>query len=382
MYTSAPMPGARGTLPAAILSAVAALVLGLTLTLAGSVATAPGAAAASCTTSNFKDVPRAKTSVSVYQAVSWVNCKGISTGYADRTFRPTKTVTRADFAVMLYKQVTPKHTKGKQYFTDVPKGKSYTEAVNWLGQAGLSYGHSGRKFKPSQAITRGDASVILYKLSGSKYKGPVKSPFKDLSRGKAYYNQAAFMRSRGFSSGYSDRTYRPKKAITRGETAVALYKANSIIAHRGDVKTAKMTPLPVKVHRASTTTATWKAKTATWATTKAKSTKTFYQYGGSGPYGYDCSGFTTGAFAAGGQSLPRTSKDQYTAADQHVPVSQAKTGDLVYWSNNGKSTGVYHVAVVVDADTIAHARNPASGVTLTDIDYSTANMLSVAGRFN
>jgi peptidoglycan DL-endopeptidase CwlO len=93
----------------------------------------------------------------------------------------------------------------------------------------------------------------------------------------------------------------------------------------------------------------------------------YYQWGGNGPRGYDCSGLTQQAFAAGGISLPRTASAQYYAARTHVPLSQAQYGDLVFW---GEGTGIWHVAIYVGNNTVVNALNPSQGI----VEVNLANM--------
>lgn len=132
----------------------------------------------------------------------------------------------------------------------------------------------------------------------------------------------------------------------------------------------------------ATSTSSWKGTAAGWARSKANSSATYYAWGGNGPNGYDCSGFTTGAFAAAGKSLPRTSRTQYTAADSYTSLGNIQVGDLVFWSSNGAASGIYHVAIYIGDGKIAHARNASSGVSVTSLNYSPYNMLKTAARFN
>jgi peptidoglycan DL-endopeptidase RipB len=55
---------------------------------------------------------------------------------------------------------------------------------------------------------------------------------------------------------------------------------------------------------------------------------------GAGTVGYDCSGLVRYAFAGVGVLLPRFSGDQYNAG-RHVPPSQAKAGDLIFYGPGG-----------------------------------------------
>jgi cell wall-associated NlpC family hydrolase len=90
----------------------------------------------------------------------------------------------------------------------------------------------------------------------------------------------------------------------------------------------------------------------------------FYQYGGTGAYGFDCSGLVQNAFAAAGKYLPRTASEQFAQAPVHVPLSQAQPGDLLVW---GSAPGFYHVAIYLGGGRVVQALNPDAGITVTDV---------------
>ena len=90
----------------------------------------------------------------------------------------------------------------------------------------------------------------------------------------------------------------------------------------------------------------------------------FYQYGGTGAYGFDCSGLVQNAFAAAGKYLPRTASQQFAQAPVHVPLSQARPGDLLVW---GSPPGFYHVAIYLGGGRVVQALNPDAGITVTDV---------------
>ncbi|MEU9048280.1 MULTISPECIES: transglycosylase family protein [unclassified Kitasatospora] len=86
-----------------------------------------------------------------------------------------------------------------------------------------------------------------------------------------------------------------------------------------------------------------------------------YVYGGTGNGGWDCSGLTQAALRAAGISVPRVAADQ-AAASTHVSLDSLQPGDLLFWSNNGQDSGVYHVAIYVGGGKYVEAANPSSGV--------------------
>jgi cell wall-associated NlpC family hydrolase len=105
----------------------------------------------------------------------------------------------------------------------------------------------------------------------------------------------------------------------------------------------------------------------------------FYQFGGTGAYGFDCSGLVQNAFAAAGKYLPRTAAEQFAQAPVHVPLSQAQPGDLLVW---GSAPGFYHVAIYLGGGRVVQALNPSAGITVTDLSMMAGMQLHpVAARY-
>lgn len=75
-----------------------------------------------------------------------------------------------------------------------------------------------------------------------------------------------------------------------------------------------------------------------------------YQYGGTGPGGWDCSGLVQAAWRSGGVSLPRTTWEQWSwGAGRKVSLSELQAGDLIF------SEGLGHVSLYAGAGKIVHA---------------------------
>ncbi|WP_156251559.1 NlpC/P60 family protein [Pseudactinotalea terrae] len=102
-----------------------------------------------------------------------------------------------------------------------------------------------------------------------------------------------------------------------------------------------------------------------------------YIWGAAGPSGYDCSGLTMMAYANAGISIPRTSGAQYYAGDL-VPVGQMKPGDLIFYSDNGSPSGIYHVAIYAGNGMRLHAPSEGKNVELVPMWWS--NVLPYAAR--
>jgi peptidoglycan DL-endopeptidase CwlO len=87
-----------------------------------------------------------------------------------------------------------------------------------------------------------------------------------------------------------------------------------------------------------------------------------YEWGGSGPGGFDCSGLTSFAHRAAGVSLPHSSRAQ---SRMGVAVSRGELmpGDLVFFGDP-----VYHVGIYVGNGKMVHARTFGVPVAVTSVD--------------
>src|SRR5262249_33954968 len=72
-----------------------------------------------------------------------------------------------------------------------------------------------------------------------------------------------------------------------------------------------------------------------------------YQWGGTGPGAFDCSGLMMMAYRAGGVGIPRTSELQWAWGPQ-VPAGHEMPGDLVFFAgSDGTTASPGHVGMVI-----------------------------------
>ena len=108
-------------------------------------------------------------------AVSALADAGVVTGYADGTFRPYETVTRAQFASMLARAIQPPQVLVEP-FEDVYSVDWFFGSVASLYQAGLISGTSPTMFSPNQSIDRQQTCTLLmralaYRLQSQPQEG-------------------------------------------------------------------------------------------------------------------------------------------------------------------------------------------------------------------
>ncbi|HIM93854.1 MAG TPA: peptidoglycan endopeptidase [Campylobacterales bacterium] len=78
-----------------------------------------------------------------------------------------------------------------------------------------------------------------------------------------------------------------------------------------------------------------------------------YQWGGNGPYKYDCSGFTKEVFRRNGIKIPRVSKEQ-AKVGKKISKRNLKKGDLIFFHSK-KSKVVDHVGIYLGKGKFIHA---------------------------
>jgi peptidoglycan DL-endopeptidase CwlO len=92
-----------------------------------------------------------------------------------------------------------------------------------------------------------------------------------------------------------------------------------------------------------------------------------YQWGASGPSTYDCSGLTQWAYAKGGVTLPRTSREQWFSGT-HPSLDQLLPGDLLFWATNLADPGsIHHVAIYIGGGYMIEAPHTGAVVHVTAV---------------
>ena len=151
----------------------------------------------------------------------------ITTGYSDGSFRPNQNISRAQFAVMLYRYLKLDESKYADVslpFADLDIIPEYAiPAVKALYTEGVISGaeKNGRLyFNPNNALTRAQAAAMIGRTQAKGYA----LTFTDSAQiptYAAYYIRA--MVGQGVINGYSDGSFKPHSNITRGQMAKILY---------------------------------------------------------------------------------------------------------------------------------------------------------------
>ena len=184
---------------------------------------------------------RAKTAKPAPKYLNTENHKAFVSGYSDGTFRPQATATRAEVASMLCAllQDSYKNPNGDPGFRDI-SGHWGENQIRTIASLDLVSGYSDGTFRPDRAITRGEAAAILTKL----FDDPAELQDVNFSDIKGHWSEPYVKKavSLGLAAGYADGTFRPDSNITRAQLVTMIYAALD-----RDVDMASMYLFPDKV---------------------------------------------------------------------------------------------------------------------------------------
>lgn len=141
-------------------------------------------------------------------------------GYEDGTFKPNQSVTRAEIAAMVARNLglDDSGKPAAALFRDVPASYWAAGAIEYVKQQGLMIGDATGAFNPNGAITRAEMAAIAARYRqitvGSEEESA--SAFTDTTGHWAMLEIAANKQA-GIMIGYEDGTFRPNGNLTRAE---------------------------------------------------------------------------------------------------------------------------------------------------------------------
>lgn len=144
-------------------------------------------------------------------------------GYSDGTFRPRKDMTRGEVATVLYRILGGKPGISPD-FTDVETKDWYGDAVGYMEKKGLISGYKDNTFRPKRAITRGEFAAVLVKTLKLEVSSGETS-FNDVEPGHWTYSYIAAAEKAGILKGDNKGNFRPSDKITRAEATALINRS-------------------------------------------------------------------------------------------------------------------------------------------------------------
>lgn len=151
-----------------------------------------------------------------------VKRKAIS-GYGDHTFRPDRTMTRAEAVTLLVNVFRVQGTTAVRFKDVRPTHWAY-DAIRRAVQAGIVTGFSDGSFRPDQKVSRAEMAAMLGRAMGLRELAVTRTSFKDVRTDHWAAGWIERLVREGILTGYADRTFRPEQLVTRAEVAVMVLK--------------------------------------------------------------------------------------------------------------------------------------------------------------
>lgn len=141
-------------------------------------------------------------------------------GYPDKTFRPSQTTTRAEFAAMLWRVMqaggSMTESGNKAGYRDVPSTHWAYEAIRELQAKQIVLGVSADRFAPNRPLTRAEFATLAVRWQKLTDTGAGQMSFAD-TKGHWAERNIAILAQTGMVKGYADGSFRPDQGVTRAE---------------------------------------------------------------------------------------------------------------------------------------------------------------------
>ncbi len=106
-----------------------------------------------------------------HDGVHWALENSVMQGFGDGLFMPNGATTRAQVAQIIYNLEGKPSYSGYSSFNDVPQEEWYATAIAWAENTGVVTGYDSQTFGPNDTITREQFAAMLYRYAQSKGKG-------------------------------------------------------------------------------------------------------------------------------------------------------------------------------------------------------------------
>lgn len=173
-----------------------------------------------------------------YDAVAYVYQQGIMVGMNETTFEPNTTVNRAQVVQMLYNLEGQPQVSGDSGFSDIRDGQWYAKAVAWASANDVVAGYEDGTFRPTRAVTREEFAQILYNYAKCKGYGLSASAdlgkFPDSGQVSSWAETAlGWANGNGLINGHDDGRLDPKGSTIRAQAASILMNFDKGFAQEG-----------------------------------------------------------------------------------------------------------------------------------------------------
>lgn len=222
----------------------------LATSVAAAVVVTAGAASVAGAT-KFSDVPANHFAV---DHINYLVEKGAISGYADGTFKPNASITRAELSRILVDTLGLEVEENVQLsFTDTRDDAWYAPYVAALADKGIIQGNPDGTFAPGKTVTRAELAIMVvaaYELEA----GDKEVAFPDVKENVWYTDAINTLASNNIVVGKPDGSFAPGDAVTRGEATAFVHRTEDPTVRPGHEDDKELTVESVTVVDATTLT--------------------------------------------------------------------------------------------------------------------------------
>ena len=204
-------------------------------------------------------------------------------GYGDGTFKADNHMSRAEAATIFARLIAEEKgeaVSGDATFNDVSSESWYDDYIGYLEKYNIVNGYADGSFRPNNTVTRAEFVVMAvryYSLFNNVSKGNYTASYPDIQAAHWAYADIAYADNADWINGYADGTFRGNNNITRAEVVTIVNKATNRVPDKEYIDSNisalnKFTDLQKNAHwayysimeAANTHTATTSNGTETW----------------------------------------------------------------------------------------------------------------------
>ena len=168
------------------------------------------------------------TDIDGHWAKDWINNAvklGFVTGYEDGTFKPDRTITRAEFSKLLNSALKIEISE-EVNFSDVKEIDWFYKDIQKSVAAGFFSGYENNTFRPNNPIKREEAAkVVAGAITTGNVDGEGATLLSDYNTIQEWARDSVnTVYNKGYILGYPNGVYMPSRPLTRAEAVKIIYE--------------------------------------------------------------------------------------------------------------------------------------------------------------